>query len=89
MLSHHRVSIVLPSVGTDIPVAMPFELAESFRHSHLVVQPSDLALNPPESYLFIQDGLIIACGAVYSLCYVFYIAKTYRDKVFCGPLEYM
>ncbi|KAI7540672.1 hypothetical protein KC331_g9035 [Hortaea werneckii] len=68
---------------------MPFELAESFRHSHLVVQPSDLALNPPESYLFIQDGLIIACGAVYSLCYVFYIAKTYRDKVLCGPLEYM
>ncbi|KAI7475392.1 hypothetical protein KC351_g10111 [Hortaea werneckii] len=52
-------------------------------------QAGYLALNPPESYLFIQDGLIIACGAVYSLCYVFYIAKTYRDKVFCGPLEYM
>ena len=68
---------------------MPFELAEKYRHSHLVAQPSDLALNPPESYLFIQDGLIIACGAVYSLCYVFYISRTYRDKVFCGPLEYM
>lgn len=68
---------------------MPFELAQKYRNSHLVAQPKDLALNPPDSYLFIQDGLIIACGAVYSLCYVFYIARTYRDKVFCGPLEYM
>lgn len=38
---------------------MTFELAESYSRSHLIVQPSDLKLNPPESYLFIQDGLII------------------------------
>lgn len=38
---------------------MPFELAERYSYSHLIVQPSDAKLNPPESYLFIQDGLII------------------------------
>ncbi|KAL4806097.1 hypothetical protein BDV18DRAFT_160165 [Aspergillus unguis] len=34
---------------------------------HLVVQPSDAALDPPEGYLFVQDGLIIACGVLYAL----------------------
>ncbi|KFY32786.1 hypothetical protein V495_08738 [Pseudogymnoascus sp. VKM F-4514 (FW-929)] len=54
--------------------------------THLVVQPSDLRLNPPESYLFIQDGLIIACGLLYSLCYLFYSIRTYRDKRCAGPV---
>lgn len=38
---------------------MTFELANRYSRSHLIVQPSDLELGPPESYLFIQDGLII------------------------------
>lgn len=63
----------------------PFALARSYT-THLVVQPSDLRLNPPESYLFVQDGLIIACGLLYSLCYIFYIIRTYSDKRLAGPI---
>lgn len=61
---------------------MPFELADHARH--LIVQPSDLALDPPESYLFVQDGLIIACGALYALCYIFCMIRTYSDKTYPG-----
>jgi hypothetical protein len=59
---------------------MSFKLAHSLSDSHLIVQPSDLNLNPPQSYLFIQDFLIIACGTLYLLCYLFYITRTIRDR---------
>lgn len=67
---------------------MSFDLARYCQHSHLVVQPADLALNPPESYLFVQDGLIIACGVLYALCYLFYMIRTYRDKTCAGFIEF-
>ncbi|KAE8152011.1 hypothetical protein BDV25DRAFT_151761 [Aspergillus avenaceus] len=57
-----------------------FELAH--RTGHLIVQPADLALNPPESYLFVQDGLIISCGVLYALCYFFCMCRVYRDKTY-------
>lgn len=52
-----------------------FDLAKSLRHHHLVVQPSDLALDPPESYLLVQDGLIVVCGVLYTMCYLFYMTR--------------
>jgi hypothetical protein len=67
---------------------MPFELANNFSQHHLIVQPFDLAFNPPESYLFVQDGLIIACGVLYALCYFFYMIRTVRDKT-CDGFEYL
>lgn len=68
---------------------MPFEAAHNYASKHLIVQPSDLALNPPESYLYIQDGLIIACGALYILCYCFYMTRTIKDKTVAGPIEFL
>jgi hypothetical protein len=68
---------------------MHFEPAHSMVGRHLIVQPSDLALNPPESYLYIQDGLIIACGVLYALCYVFYMIATVRDRFLAGPVEFL
>jgi hypothetical protein len=62
-----------------------FALARSYT-THLVVQPADLRLNPPESYLFVQDSLIVACGLLYSLCYIFYTIRTYSDKRLAGPI---
>lgn len=59
-----------------------FELANQVRH--LIVQPADQQLNPPESYLFVQDGLIIICGALYALCYIFCMIRTYSDKTYPG-----
>ncbi|KAH9819405.1 hypothetical protein Tdes44962_MAKER05243 [Teratosphaeria destructans] len=69
--------------GTDIE---PFALAKTISNWHLIVQPSDLAYNPPESYLFVQDGLIIACGVLYALCYLFYMIRTVKDN--CGTMAY-
>lgn len=68
---------------------MAFELARSLEHSHLIVQPSDARLNPPQSYLFVQDFLIIACGLLYLFCYLFYIIRTIRDRHLSGPVEYL
>ncbi|PLB40354.1 uncharacterized protein BDW47DRAFT_123848 [Aspergillus candidus] len=59
-----------------------FELAR--KTPHLIVQPADAALSPPESYLFVQDGLIIACGVIYALCYTFCIIRTYSDHMYPG-----
>lgn len=63
----------------------PFALASSY-DTHLVVQFADSQLNPPESYLYIQDGLVVVCGLLYSLCYIFYAIRTYSDKKLAGPI---
>ncbi|KAF2743448.1 hypothetical protein M011DRAFT_221613 [Sporormia fimetaria CBS 119925] len=68
---------------------MSFSLARSLINKHLIPQSSDLALNPPESYFYIQDGLIIACGILYALCYIFYMIRTYRDKHISGSVLYL
>ncbi|KAK5164258.1 uncharacterized protein LTR77_009952 [Saxophila tyrrhenica] len=68
---------------------MPFELASSLAGHHLIPQPADAALNPPEVYFYVQDGLMIACGVLYALCYFFYATRTYKDKHLAGPVEYM
>lgn len=73
-------------VVLSITMSSQFALAKSCT-THLIVQPSDLALNPPESYLFIQDFLIISCGVLYALCYLFYMFRTYRDKKVAGNIE--
>ncbi|GIJ84973.1 hypothetical protein Asppvi_003828 [Aspergillus pseudoviridinutans] len=52
--------------------------------AHLIVQPADQRENPPESYLFVQDGLIISCGVLYALCYIFCMIRTYADKTYPG-----
>ncbi|EHA26925.1 hypothetical protein CBS63078_4790 [Aspergillus niger] len=49
---------------------------------HLIIQPSDAALSPPESYLFVQDGLIISCGILYAFCYIFCMIRTYSDRTY-------
>lgn len=66
-----------------------FEYANSTTHTHLIPQPSDLILNPPESYLLIQDFLIITCGLLYALCYFFYTVRTYADRYCAGTPLYM
>jgi hypothetical protein len=64
----------------------PSHLLESH---HLIPQPSDLLLNPPQSYLFVQDFLIITCALLYLLCYLFYALRTVRDRRLAGPVEFM
>lgn len=64
-----------------------FDLAKA-HVTHLIVQPADARLNPPESYLFVLDGLIIMSGVLYALCYFFYIIRTVADKTCAGAIEY-
>ncbi|KAL2837766.1 hypothetical protein BJY01DRAFT_220566 [Aspergillus pseudoustus] len=64
-----------------------FRLVEHL--SHLVVQPSDVRLNPPEGYLFVQDGLIISCGVLYALMYAFAMILVVRDRFLPGSVKYL
>lgn len=68
---------------------MPFDLAHNLTSHHLIPQSTDLRLNPPESYLYIQDFLIISCGVLYALCYFFYILRTYDDRYIAGTPLYL
>ncbi|KAF2676427.1 hypothetical protein K458DRAFT_447530 [Lentithecium fluviatile CBS 122367] len=68
---------------------MPTFLALRFTRRHLVPQTSDLLLNQPESYFFIQYFLIIACGVLYALCYVFYAVQVWTDRYFPGTVFYL
>ncbi|PYI05500.1 hypothetical protein BO78DRAFT_398026 [Aspergillus sclerotiicarbonarius CBS 121057] len=52
------------------------------RTPHLIIQSADAALSPPESYLFVQDGLIIARGILYAFCYIFCMIRTYSDRTY-------
>ncbi|KAJ5322532.1 hypothetical protein N7452_010821 [Penicillium brevicompactum] len=56
---------------------------------HLVVQPADARLDPPESYLFVQDGLIISCGVIYALFYVFSMMRVVKDGILPGSMKYL
>ena len=64
-----------------------FWLTEYIRH--LVVQPADARLNPPEGYLFVQDGFIISCGILYALLYVFLMMRTVKDGVLPASIKFM
>jgi hypothetical protein len=68
---------------------MPFDLAEQYSSCHLIPQTTDLALNPPEAYFFITDFLIISCGILYTLCYLFYTIRTYSDRFLAGTVQFL
>ncbi|KAI9375660.1 hypothetical protein BJX61DRAFT_493719 [Aspergillus egyptiacus] len=56
---------------------------------HLVVQPADAKLNPPEGYLYVQDGLIISCGVLYAFCYIFVMAQAMRERALPGSIKFL
>jgi hypothetical protein len=68
---------------------MAFSLAHNFSSYHLIPQSADVALNPPESYFFITDFLIVSCGVLYTLCYLFYITRTYSDRFIAGSVLFL
>ncbi|KAL3473153.1 hypothetical protein BJX99DRAFT_234167 [Aspergillus californicus] len=57
--------------------------------SHLVVQPADARLSPPEGYLYVQDGLIISCGVLYAMYYAFAMLLAVRDRMLPGTVKYL
>ena len=56
-----------------------FKAANAFAH-HIAVHDADLAIRPPESYLFIQDGLILACAICWTLAYIELVLATWRHR---------
>ena len=68
---------------------MPFEVAKSYSSAHLIPSTADLALDPPESYFYVQDFLIISCGVLYAICYVSYICRTWSDRYLAGTVYFL
>jgi len=66
-----------------------FALSRSLESTHLIPQPADLRLSPPQSYLFVQDFLVLTCALLYLLCYLFYALRTVRDRRLAGPVEFL
>lgn len=66
-----------------------FNLSHATTSHHLIPQSNDLLLSPPESYLLIQDFLILTCGILYALCYLFYAIRTYSDRYCAGTPLYL
>ncbi|KAF2727638.1 hypothetical protein EJ04DRAFT_505411 [Polyplosphaeria fusca] len=67
----------------------PFTISHLLSTHHLLPLPSDLALSPPPTYLLIQDFLILSCGILYALCYLFYATRTYTDRHLSGTVYYL
>lgn len=53
---------------------------------HLPLNDIDAQNNPPLWFLWIQDGMNLACGALWSTAYVLYIRQSFRDKSYGMPL---
>lgn len=69
---------------------MRYNLAKLLEtRQHLIAHPSDLRLKPPQTYLFVQDFLIIQCAVVYCFAYIFYMLRTMRDRFLAGPIDLM
>lgn len=68
---------------------MAFEVAKQYESYHLIPQAVDVALNPPESYFFVTDFLIISCGILYTFCYIFYTIRTYSDRFVAGTVQFL
>jgi hypothetical protein len=68
---------------------MPFELAKSLENRHLIIHPLDLALIPPQSYMFVQDFLVLSYAILYYFYYIFYTIRTKHDRFLAGPIDLM
>lgn len=53
---------------------------------HLPLNEIDGKNNPPLWFLWIQDGMNLACGVLWSTAYVLYIRQSFRDKSYGMPL---
>lgn len=66
---------------------MSFTVAKWLERNHLIEYGPDMALNPPQSYLLVQDFLILSCAIIYCFCYLFYTIRTKRDRYLAGPID--
>ncbi|PVH94540.1 hypothetical protein DM02DRAFT_539263 [Periconia macrospinosa] len=79
----------MSATTSNPPTPAPFALSHAWSTKHVIPQPCDLALNPPQTYLYIQDFLIVSCGILYALCYFFYMTRTYSDRYCAGTPLYL
>jgi len=56
---------------------------------HIGVDPADQQFKLPESYLFVQDELIIASGTFWVLAYFFYSIRCFSERRCAMPFNCM
>ena len=53
---------------------------------HLPLSPIDAVNKPPLHFLWVQDGLILTMGSLWSIAYILYIRESFRDKSYGMPI---
>lgn len=53
---------------------------------HLPMNAFDAANNPPEYYLWVQDGLTLASGILWTVAYALYIRQSFKDHSYGMPI---
>lgn len=68
---------------------MPFEAARWLEAHHILVYKPDMILDPPQSYLFVQDFLILLCALLYCFCYIFFSIRIIKERFIPAPISLM
>ena len=53
---------------------------------HLPLNPIDTLNSPPETYLWVQDGLTLASGGLWTIAYILYIRQAFQDESYGMPM---
>ncbi|CAD6570135.1 MAG: hypothetical protein ASARMPRED_003501 [Alectoria sarmentosa] len=70
----------------SLPPSPPFMLARKVEGYHVAVHAADARLNPPKSYLLVQTSLVLCAGLLWTMAYLFYSIRAFRDHRSAMPL---
>ena len=71
----------------SLPPNAPFSLAQNAKGYHIGVHPADSVLDPPESYLLVQTLLVLFTALLWTMAYLFYSIRTFRDHKSAMPFH--
>lgn len=61
-------------------------LAQIVERYHVAVHAADAGLDPPQSYLLVQTSLVLCAGLLWTMAYLFYSIRAFRDHKSAMPL---
>lgn len=70
----------------SLPPSPPFMLARIVEGYHVAVHAADARLDPPKSYLLVQTSLVLCAGLLWTMAYLFYSIRAFRDHKSAMPI---